>query len=346
LSASLELEIKYLLTQEESLETVIEQVIQTVENEGDDLSYDQVLTLCKFLWNAHAHARLVQFIFKHWHSQDFKIPWPYLLGALSGKITIETAELMWENIKKEASESFASKSMALDDFYPQLKQFRADIKLERIKQISSQKEDLLNQLDTFRIQKMAEQERNLLQRLMRLYPDDATIVRQSSDFKERNALDIIARHAPLRRAVILDKEIPTEDMLRAQQSWGQTFLAAAVKGNNTQAFEFAVAAFMMGLFEVSLKILDLTEKSAAKTWLRLEILLQGRRYLDLLQEAAAVEIQYAHDPETFFATAYYRAQAFWGLGQKHSAIEVMEGLLAARPHYRMGLTLLNQWRGQ
>ncbi len=344
MSASLELEIKHLLTQEESLDKVIEQVIQTVENDGEDLDYDQVLTLCRFLWRAHANKALVDFVLKHWGHSDFKIPWPYFLSALSERMTPEVAELLWEGLSKEGSQALAARSPALDTYYPELKQLRANLKIDAIKKMEGQKEELLNQLDTFRVQQMAEQEKNLLQKLMRLYPDDATIARQSSDFKERNALDIISRHAPLRRATIIDEESPTPEMLKAQQAWGQVFLEASAK-NPAAAYEFAVASFMMGLYDVALRVLDMSENSDAKTWFRLEILLHTRRYLDLLQDVANAELQFAHDSETFFATAYYRAQAFWGLGQKHMAIEVMEGLLAARPHYRMGLTLLNQWRG-
>jgi hypothetical protein len=344
LSASLELEIKHLLTQEESLDKVIEQVIQTVENDGEDLGYDQVLTLCRFLWRAEAHKALVEFILKHWNHPDFKIPWPFFLSALSERLTPDIAELLWEGITKEGSQNLAARSFVLDTYHPELKQLRANLKLDAIKKMETQKEELLNQLDTFRVQQMAEQEKNLLQKLMRLYPDDATIARQSSDFKERNALDVISRHAPLRRATIIDHESPSPEMQKAQQAWGQVFLESAAKDPGA-SYEFAVAAFMIGVYDVALRILDMSEKSDAKIWFRLEILLHTRRYLDLLQDVAGAELLYAHDSETFFATAYYRAQAFWGLGQKHMAIEVMEGLLAARPHYRMGLTLLNQWRG-
>lgn len=343
MSASLELEIKYLLTQEESLVKVIEQVIQTVEN-NDEPDYDQIVTLCRFLWRARAYKELCQFILKHWNRADFKIPWPYFLAALAGRINPEIAELLWQGINQENSKGLAARSHILDEYYPELKKIRADYKIDAIKKAEAQKEEFLNQLETFRVQQMTEQEKNLLQKMMHLYPDDVSIVRQSSDFRERNALEIISRHAPLRRATILEKDIKSPEMEKAREVWGQVLLEAAVT-NASSSYEYAVAAFMMGLYEVSLKILDLTPQSDAKTWFRLEILLHARRYLDLLQDVANAELRYAHDSETFFATAYYRAQAFWGLGQKHLAIEVMEGLLAARPHYRMGLTLLTQWRG-
>jgi hypothetical protein len=112
------------------------------------------------------------------------------------------------------------------------------------------------------------------------------------------------------------------------------------------AFEFAIAAIMLESYEAALQILEFCEPTESLLWLRLEVLLQCRRFVEVLNEIAQVEVMLAHQPETFFATAYLRAQALWGLGQKHTAIEVIEGVLAARPHYRAASALLNIWSGQ
>src|SRR5690606_30020977 len=100
-------------------------------------------------------------------------------------------------------------------------------------------------------------------------------------------------------------------------------------------------------FETALEIIDLAPiEEEALAWLRLEALLGCRRFIELLTELTNMEMALSHEPETFFATAYLRAQAFWGLGQKHNAIEVLEGLLASRPHYRAASSLLTLWSGQ
>jgi hypothetical protein len=345
LSASLELEIKHLLAQEESLEKVIDQVVQTVENDSEGMSYDQVVTLCRFLWKAKAYNVLTNFVQKHWNSVDFKIPWAHFLESLNSKMNSDLAEALWEGIAKTKSVNEACLSSTLDPYIMDLGEARKDLRREKMKKAEDLKEELLMQLQTFRVQHMSEQEKKLLQKMMRIFPDDLAIRRQSSDFRDRSALDIISRRSPLRRASILEKEPVDPKMEKAKEAWGQTFLDQAAKQPEF-AYEYAVATFMMGLFEASLKIIAYAEESVPRTWLHLELLLKNHRYVDLLQELAQVEVKLAHDSETFFATAYYRAQAFWGLGQKHLAVEVMEGLLAARPHYRMGTTLLNQWRTQ
>jgi hypothetical protein len=112
------------------------------------------------------------------------------------------------------------------------------------------------------------------------------------------------------------------------------------------AFDFAVAAYMLESFEDALSLLSFSEETESLIWFRMEVLLKCRRFVELLTDLAKIEILFAHDPETFFATAYLRAQAMWGLGQKHTAIEVLEGLLAARPHYRAASALLSIWSGQ
>lgn len=345
MSASLELEIKHLLAQEESLEKVIEQVVQTAENEGDEIGYDQVLTLCRFLWHAQAHSALINFVFKNWQNLNFKIPWEYFTEALSSRMTPELAEILWEGIDQESATNLACKSQGLDAFFPEMKQKRADLRIEAIKSSEIYKEELLEELQTFRVQQMVEQEKKTLQKLLRLFPNDTSLKQQSSDFRERNALEVINRISPIRKSLEKDEPRADENTIKAQEAWGRC-LEKLSKDQPELSYEIAIAAFFMGLYEISLSILNSAPDSEALLWFRCELYLKNHRYVDLLQSIAQLEVQLAANSETFFATAYYRAQAFWGLGQKHLAIEVMEGLLAARPNYRMGVVLLNHWRTQ
>ena len=104
---------------------------------------------------------------------------------------------------------------------------------------------------------------------------------------------------------------------------------------------------MLDQFEDSLHILSFSnDESEAFLWFRLEALLKARHFVEVLHEITHIELQFAHEPETFFATAYLRAQAYWGLGQKHSAMEVMDSVLVSRPHYRAASALLSLWSQQ
>jgi hypothetical protein len=79
-------------------------------------------------------------------------------------------------------------------------------------------------------------------------------------------------------------------------------------------------------------------------WLRCELLLKGRRFLQLLDELDRWEASAANDPDQVVGILYLRAQALFGLGQTVSAIELMEMIASSLPGYRSAGSFLNTWR--
>lgn len=345
MSLNLELEIKHLLSQEFSLQEVIIKLLQTAEEAGSQWTHPQTETLCQFLLRAEAPQMLIQFVLKQMTRFDFSIPWPYFLVALEKNITDKIAQSLQEGIQEEKAQLEASRSPALDDFFPHFRQHRRDRRIRAFKAYEQRKDDLLQQLQNLKLQNLVEKENEMLERLLRMFPGDPDISALKVDFRERNALEVISRRAPLKKIMIWDDDTKNPEFIKVREAWEKALFEKA-SFVPALASDLAIAAFMMELYETSLRILKLTPDSPSKLWFQLEVLLHTRRFLEALQEIARIELLMAEQPDTFFATAYYRAQALWGLGQKHLAIEVIEGLLLAQPHYRSAASLLSQWRGQ
>ncbi len=343
MSINLELEIKNFLLKEGSLDQAIENIIQMVESNPDGLDPSDVITLCRFLIQGQAYPAVVHFVFKHWDQKDFIIPWPYFLKALEPRMTIELAEILWEAISENKGFTQACRSFSIDRFYPPMIDKRHLRRKHLVQNVQKRREEIEAELSTLHDRQLFEKEKALLRRLLRMYPNDPELLKKSSDLRERGALEIIAKHAPLRRSIIWDDEKKNSEIEAAAESWSHCLLETAARSPEV-VYELSIAAYMIGLFETSLKILDFEPDQKKHLWFRLEVLLQSRRYLELLTRIAQVELHFSSDPETFFATAYLRAQAMWGMGQKQTAFEMMESLLTARPGYRLGLTLLSQWR--
>ncbi|MBX3033185.1 MAG: hypothetical protein KF865_04610 [Bdellovibrionaceae bacterium] len=349
MSLSFELEIKSLLDAPLSPDETAERLMSSVESDEDGLlAVDLVVPLARFLLHAGLYSKLILFVMRHWSKPEFPVPWPYFLEAIAlsrSGISGALAEALIRGIDETRGRAEASRSRALDPHLPANKQERADRRLKMIKNFQQEKEEMLEQLVTLRTQQLYEQEKRLLEKLQRMFPTDGDVRKEAREHKERYALEILARHNRLSPSARFD------DL--AREPGEEKFLLAFVDALRVAAAahadlipDFAVAAAMVERWEDALGLLALSEDDGASTqWLRLELLLAARRHLELLQELARVEVTQAPDPEAFFATAYLRAQALWGLGQKHTAIEVMESLLAARPQYRSGHSLLNAWRG-
>ncbi|UXR63133.1 hypothetical protein EZJ49_08595 [Bdellovibrio bacteriovorus] len=351
MSTYVELEIQSLLRQSEDLTEVATQLISSIESSPDHFTLDNINALSRFLIQSRNEHLLIDFVLRHIENESFPIPWPYFLEALSffsDKLEEKSVRALTDGIEEDNAQAEASRSLALRQTLQTLGEWRSNRKYKLHKDYLNNKRSLLEQLITLRTQQLYEQEKSLLQRLQKLYPGDSDIRREVNEHKQRYALEILSRRTPRSRKVSINTEeySPRDpEVEQALQVLMQSMHEHAEQ-HPDMAFDFAVAAYMLESFEDALSLLSFSEETESLIWFRLEVLLKCRRFVELLTDLAKVEIFFAHDPETFFATAYLRAQAMWGLGQKHTAIEVLEGLLAARPHYRAASALLSIWSGQ
>lgn len=349
MSTYIELEIQNLLNETHDLKDVADRLIQFLESHPDNLTLDNINGFAKFLINADQPWLLVQFVLHYIDNEHFPIPWPYFieaLGMLKGTFDEKTLQALIEGIKEDDAESEVARSPHLPQVLPEMEEWRTHRRYKIQKEYLNNKRLLLDQLITLRTQQLYEQEKNLLQRLQKLYPEDSEVRKEVKDHKQRYALEVLQRRSPksrpLREEDVTSKDPEVEKALQGIMA----SLREHAQQDPDMAFDFAIVAYMLESYETALELIQMSERTATALWFELEILLQCRRYVELLAAVTTTELALAHEPETFFATAYLRAQALWGLGQKHSAIEVLEGLMASRPHYRAASALLSLWSGQ
>lgn len=346
LSTYVELEIQSLLNHTESLDQVAEQLISNLESSSDNFNSENIQALARFLLQSGLYLQLTDFVLRHLDDESFAIPWPYFLEALalaSPEIDSRAAKSLLEGIEDTGAQEEASRTQALDSQEPLMGERRRDRIYKIHKTYRANKKNLLDQLVTLRTQQLYEQEKALLARLQKLYPGDKDIRKEVADHKQRYALEILSRRSPSAHSIpVQDLIVKDTEVEKALEILQESMYETAM--NEPELIkDLAIAAFMLESYETALAIVDLDMEDESLVWLRLEILLHSRRFLELLNDLSQVEVALAHEPETFFATAYLRAQAYWGLGQKHTAVEVMEGLVASRPHYRAAASLLSIW---
>lgn len=345
MSKFIELEIQKLLNEKIDLSHICDRLIQKIEQSNEYHTLDNINALARFLLNTNQPIKLIQFVVHHIDNESFPIPWPYFLEALnlfSESLDAEIIKALVEGIHEDNAESEAARAKGLNQVLPEIGEWQQNRKYKLQKDYLNNKHLLLDQLVTLRTQQLVQQEKLVLQRLQQFYPGDVEIQREVNEHKQRYALNILQRRTS---KVGHDKEdyLPNEpDVEKARQAL-MTNLKELANEEPQLALDFAIIAFILESYEDSLSLLSCCEETVSWLWFRLEVLLKCRRFVELLAELTEVEIRLAHEPETFFATAYLRAQALWGLGQKHTAIEILEALLAARPHYRSAGSLLRTW---
>ena len=100
----------------------------------------------------------------------------------------------------------------------------------------------------------------------------------------------------------------------------------------------------MESYETGLNIIRVYQNEIKSVWLLIEVLIKNNRYLEVLSILPIIEKSLADDPETFFATTYYRAISYWNLGEKNTALEILETLIETKPNYRSSEVLIEEWR--
>lgn len=348
MTLSMELEIKTLLEEFHNPEVVAEKLVKLFEDHPEDWSAKSLQELSSFLRTCGLYRTLIDFCLRHFSSPQFVIPWAYFIDALEKGIP-DLEEDILKFVVRGIEEEHAASQVCLAEggsrFLKKAPQWRNELKRKRLKNASELKQRLLDDMLTLRTQQLYEQEKQILGKLQRMFPGDQDILDEVRQHKERYALDILSRRSPLSRSHSIQEAPATAEMQAAGTAFSRSLMKAAAVYPE-MAFDFAVAAYTADDTLTALALLENVDLSAAQFWFYLEVKIKARHFLEVLSELNRIELKLAHDPETFFATAYLRAQAYWGLQQRPTAIEILENLLNVRPNYRSGSTLLELWRTQ
>lgn len=347
--SSLELEIQILLRHYGGLDMAADALIKKYENEN--LSLAEFETIANFLLSCGFCATLSDLIARKLDDKS-KIPWGHFTEALftaSAAIDPTIKQALLDGAQEEHALSHLARSHHLDHFDENL-HLQRDIRRKSFKEHSHlQKQELLQDLNVLKSQGLFAEEEKVLESLSKLFPGDPEIKTLRAALNERLALDFVAKRPRPRHQVFVPHYEPMDRQALALLKQIEVSMVATLKQEpelkSWLANDFALAMLLWENFEASLRILDLCPAGDTTTdWLRAEVLLQARRFAEVLHHVTYLENAYAEDPDTIYAIQYLRAQALWGLNQRMTAIEILEGLVQVRPQYRSASALLDEWK--
>jgi hypothetical protein len=345
-AASIEIEIQTLLTHHETSDLVADYIIKKYEPRK--LSHSEFEAIATFLMHGGFHASLADMITRKLNDGS-EIPWGHYAEAVFLAAKKEVGLNVKSSLFQGAEETFALKSLArsyvLDEFRPELEIQRNMRRRELAEKAVKRKKEMLDQLAVLRSQSLFQEEDKMIETLMRINPGDMEIYQLRVELRDRMAQDYINKRIDRPRREIFFPvfepiDADTQKILDAIEASMHEALTYA----QFMASDFAIAQMLWDNHEAALRLIEKAPESTVKDWTRVEILLRSRRFLELLDDLLVLEKKYEADPETVFAAHYLRAQALWGLEQKKLAIEILEGMVVARPHYRAAHSLLTEWK--
>jgi hypothetical protein len=354
----LELEIQALLAHHQQADLAADALLKKYENEK--LSPAEFETLAAFFLKAGFSASLIHFILKKLE-QPQSIPWGHFAEALFQAVVAiepEIKQALIEGAESQNQLTHLARSHQLDHFEEELTHQR-ELRRKSFKEKHlALQDELFHQLDVLKSQQLYHDEEKLLERMTILFPNETRVQKAIRDLRERRAADFISKQTPKEQRIPPvyyhePKDPETQAMLDQIEASMRLLLKDSSEESLALAVDFAVSQLMWDNEDGAIHLLDQvlerlkqnhSRESVPTDWLRAEILLRGRKFVSLLDHLTWLETVYAADPETVFSVQYLRAQALWGLNQKFTAIEIIEGLLQARPDYRAAHALLDQWK--
>lgn len=346
-NTSIELEIQALLLHHGSADLAADALIKKYEN--SKLSLPEFEAIANFLMTCGFYSTLFNLIGRKLRMAA-KIPWGQFAEALmlsQAQVDNEIKESIIEGAQEQDALSHLSRSTYLDHFNSSLVSERKRRQQMFYQKHQQRRQEMLEEIALLRSQGLHQEEEKAVGRMALYFPDDAEIASMRASLRERLALDIISKKPATKNNLF----IPYHEAIdpESRKILDQIFQRMAHQLDGQTAFlaeDFAVALLTWEDEEAALKILDLGPPTVSGDWLKAEILLSARRFVELLNHLTWLEATYGTDPECLFSVNYLRAQALWGLNQRDRAIEILQGMVITRPQYRAAHSLLNQWKDE
>lgn len=342
---SVEMEIHAFLGQFLSAEKAAEALLKKYEKLK--LSSGEFEAIASFLSNAGLYSKLAEFALKKMFDESL-VPWGHFAEALfqsSNSVDAKVKKALIEGASESRRIAQLCRTHVLDDFDPRIPELRKQRKDKFLEKALKKKTDLLVQLEVFKSQSLRAEEDQVIRQLQKMFPEDSEIHKLRISLRERLAQDYITKRPQKSRREIffpLYEEKTAEEQNILEQI--EISMKEAAKSAKYLANDFAIAHMVWENFDAALRLVEIAPNSPVKDWLKAEILLRSRRFAELLDQLIELEEKYSEEPETVFAVYYLRAQALWGLDQKKTAIEILEGMVETRPSYRAAGSLLKEWK--
>lgn len=363
----LELEIQSLLILHGSSNGAAQALYEKYKH--SELSLQETRIISYFLLSCNNPILLINFCLEQLKSQNFNkiknnpvrqsFAWGHFAEAIM-LISPAASEDIWQSLYDGAEQleqlGELSKSPAALSRLQKLSDVKDSFRREQLVILQRKKSEILLQIETLQSQGMDEAEGNLLERGLKMFPRDNDLQKQYQNYREKLAMRVLDRRSELNKKnddADLDShrhlEVDAPEVLEIKNLLHQQLVEILSEKKSDHLplrLDFSVAEKMWDSPELALSTLQASNEklSAAEKWLKLELLLQSKRYLDLLSELPIFEAEVANQPDATLTLNYYRALALWGLSERKQAYSLLEQITTLQPQFLSASAMLSRWK--
>jgi hypothetical protein len=339
-----ELELRRFIKEKGSDPELTRKLVKEILNPST--SWDEKRALWHFLFLSGRSATLIQGFIQAFKNKT-RVPYDDFIHALSAakiKPTPLAVEGLLKAMRKHQALDDLIHAKTFDKYDSRFAVLRAELIEKKIAEQKKFKENMLEKFEFLRNQRMSEQAARLLRRMLELFPEDEFLIQTRKEFEEQWARDVLSNHMASLHA---ERDLTITAPSSQDQEMLKCFLEAAEKiciEKRELASEISIIFWFMDDFEKALEIINWAPVTLANDWLKAEILIASRRFIEAMEQLNQLEVKYINDPESTFAVSYMRALCLKALGQHASALEIMQSIVRIRPGYRSANALILEWR--
>lgn len=345
MALSLDDEIHIHLNQGHPPSFICEWIYEKMMASDYEWSDSNINTFCLFLVKSGRSDLILYFFLKFNKDENLVIPPAFLLIAIKKSfpsISKDLQRIVYSYLNEDNKRWVeASLTKLADAHWPELKENRKKIREQNKQKLVKLRRELIHKFELFSSQNLVEPAKAAIRKLEKVFPRDLEIVKITLKFKEKDAENIFDKHKYKKSRLNL-KPIQDPEVNIAQAGLSR-FIKQEMKALAGFEADLVVMCITMEMNELALELFHSSEIIENHVWLYLEVLILNRRNLEVLNLLPTVEKKYAHLADTFLACTFLRSLALWNLGERNTAIEVLQAVVEIKPNYRSSDILLAEW---
>ncbi|MCB0379173.1 MAG: hypothetical protein KDD33_11840, partial [Bdellovibrionales bacterium] len=302
---------------------------------------DDKLPAYQFLYHAKQWQVFLFLFRKDISERSAKVPWDLFLRLILNLNIVVPEEhdiLIKKVLKKQriiARKSFTVKEMIAAIVLKRKYAFMQDLQDKR--------QELLSSANIAKSERLFDQQIQFLKELKKLFPNDINVKQILFDREKIDAEQVLQKALRANRRSTYTPRAVDEDEKASLEHLSQQ--AKHILDTHPElAHDFAIMFRQFGSLRIACDFLYLEKDSESRDWQLLDLLLIDRQYLALLDHAEQLKLKYSNQPLALFSISYAEALAYWELGEKSKAIQLMGQIANMKPDFKSASDLLIEWK--
>lgn len=307
-----------------------------------DIFPEDKMEIYRFLFHAHQDPIFVSLFLTDLQSQAIDLPWLLFVKLLERHQVKIPDEHFAELVKKLRRQQIINEKVKT---FPELCQELMDKRNYQFMQnVQRQKQELLASARIAESEQLVDQQVFYLNELKKISPKDFNVSSLIWDRQKQNASRILERRNRSHSLEESDTSASFDDEQLALLERLKSQADAMLERDRSLSSDFAYMFRGLGDFKNAVDFVYLNEDIDQKDWQLLDFLFSGKQYLGLLDHCSYLKSKYSGEPDFLFSVSYAEAIAYWQLGEKSKAMDLMEQITSMRPDFKTASETLARWK--